>query len=41
MNAMPTATILFMACWLAAAMLGGAALVYVWQRLLARDSKER
>ena len=33
---MPIATIVFMACWLSLAILGGGGLVYVWQLLLTR-----
>jgi hypothetical protein len=38
---MPIETIIFMACWLAAAILGGGALVYVWQRMLAKCEDRR
>jgi hypothetical protein len=32
---MPLSQMIFFAVWLAAALLGGALLVFVWQRLLA------
>jgi hypothetical protein len=33
---MPIEAIIYMACWLAAAIVGGGVLVCVWQKLLAR-----
>ena len=36
---MPVSLIVFFVCWLAVAMLGGALLFYVWQRLFARKEQ--
>lgn len=34
---MPVSQLIFFAVWLAVALLGGALLVFAWQRLLARS----
>jgi hypothetical protein len=37
---MPVSQLIFFAGWLAAAMLGGVLVVFVWQRILSRRSLE-
>lgn len=38
---MPLSQIVFFAGWLAASLLGGALILYVWQRLLAKNQENQ